>query len=425
MEKLTFTLKQHTPMLHFQASQQGATLRASDVKPRFDRWLVQTAFNGKFEDCKEYLVGYDPKKPNELRDKFNAGFRALNYKMRIVSERKGNIIPFSEFLGTDNPGKKKKQQNAPMYFGDKSGRTVELLNNTGSITLTINCFHDVLAEKIKENISEFFLKHNFGTRSSKGYGAFTVGNDMAVSRLYYDVEAKTYLDVLNEIDLIYKTMRSGINFGGVYFKSLMFSYAKSKNLRWDKKSIKESLLLPAEMENQSGKWRNPDVLTFRNGECDRADFRDAMGLSTNEKWCFYGMEVSKKKSSIDRFASPILCKPVKFPSSNKWRVHIFWSELPEEIYDKPISVNVAVDAKNRSNASGKVNPAFLYGPKELFKMKIPAQFKMSDYMDYIFKAKDGRYQVLIADQFSSGCRNRDISLKIQKIYDQLRKNYNK
>lgn len=425
MEKLTFTLKQHTPMLHFQASQQGTTLRASDVKPRFDRWLVQTAFNGKFEDCKEYLVGYDSKKPNDLRDKFKAGFRALNYKMHIESERGGRVIPFSDFLGTDNRGKKKYQQNAPMYFGDKSGRTVELLNNTGAITLTVNCFHEVLAQKIKDNISHFFLIHNFGTRASKGYGAFTVGNDVSESRLYYDVEAKSYLDVLNEVDLIYKTIRSGINFGGVYFKSLMFSYAKSKNLRWDKKSIKESLLLPREMNDQSTKWHNPDVLTFRNAESDRADFRDALGLSTNEKWSYYGMVVSKKKSSIDRFASPILFKPVKLSSSNKWRVHIFWNELPEDIYDKQISVNVAVDAKNSSNTSGRVKDAYLHGPKRLFEMKIPSQFKMNDYIDFIFKATDGKYQVSIANQFSGGCRTKDIPLKIQKIYEQLRKNYNR
>ena len=421
MRKLTFTLKQHTPMLHFQASQQGATLRASDVKPRFDRWLVQTVFNGKFEDCREYLVGYDSKKPDELRDKFRSGFRALNYNMHIVAGKDGQRIPFSQFIGTDASGKKK--YNAPMYFGDKTGNTVELLDNTGIITLTINCFHDVLAEKIKGNVSDFFLRHNFGTRSSKGYGAFTVGDDMYESRLYYETKGKSYLDVLNEIDLIYKTMRSGINFGGVYFKSLMFSYARSMNLRWDKKSIKESMLLPGEMKKQSGKWKNPDVLTFRNGKDDRADFRDALGLSTNENWSFYGVKISKKKSSIDRFASPILFKPVKLQSSNTWRVHIFWNELPDDIYDKTISVYVDEDEKNGFKMKGKVNPDVI--KQEIFKMKIPAQFKMDDYMDYIFKAKDGKYQVSIDKQFSEGCRNGGLSQKIQKIYGQLRKNYNR
>ena len=51
MKQLTFTLEQHTPMLHFHASQQGATLRATDVKPRFDRWLIEKVWKNDFDEC--------------------------------------------------------------------------------------------------------------------------------------------------------------------------------------------------------------------------------------------------------------------------------------------------------------------------------------------------------------------------------------
>lgn len=33
MNQLTAILKQHTPMIHFQHNESGATLRASEVKP--------------------------------------------------------------------------------------------------------------------------------------------------------------------------------------------------------------------------------------------------------------------------------------------------------------------------------------------------------------------------------------------------------
>ena len=104
-------------------------------------------------------------------------------------------------------------------------------------------------------------------------------------------------------------------------------------------------------------------------------------------------------------------------------MHIFWNELPDDIYDKTISVYVDEDEKNGFKMKGKVNPDVI--KQEIFKMKIPAQFKMDDYMDYIFKAKDGKYQVSIDKQFSEGCRNGGLSQKIQKIYGQLRKNYNR
>ena len=39
--KLEFTLKQHTPIIHFQSDQKGATLRATDLKPKLDRFLIE------------------------------------------------------------------------------------------------------------------------------------------------------------------------------------------------------------------------------------------------------------------------------------------------------------------------------------------------------------------------------------------------
>ena len=39
--KLKFTLKQHTPIIHFQHNQHGATLRASELKPKLDKFLMK------------------------------------------------------------------------------------------------------------------------------------------------------------------------------------------------------------------------------------------------------------------------------------------------------------------------------------------------------------------------------------------------
>jgi len=39
--KLEFTLKQHTPLIHFQSNQKGATLRATELKPKLDKFLIE------------------------------------------------------------------------------------------------------------------------------------------------------------------------------------------------------------------------------------------------------------------------------------------------------------------------------------------------------------------------------------------------
>jgi hypothetical protein len=38
MAKLIVKLEQHTPLIHFQHTQDGATLRATEFKPRFDKF---------------------------------------------------------------------------------------------------------------------------------------------------------------------------------------------------------------------------------------------------------------------------------------------------------------------------------------------------------------------------------------------------
>ena len=39
--KLTATLESQSPMIHFQARETGAVLRASEVKPKLDRFLIK------------------------------------------------------------------------------------------------------------------------------------------------------------------------------------------------------------------------------------------------------------------------------------------------------------------------------------------------------------------------------------------------
>jgi len=67
MHKLTIYLCQQTPLLHFQHQQAGATLRATEVKPKLDKFLIRQAFNNDFELYKHLLQGYKGESQEKMK----------------------------------------------------------------------------------------------------------------------------------------------------------------------------------------------------------------------------------------------------------------------------------------------------------------------------------------------------------------------
>lgn len=195
MIQLEFKLEQQTPLLHFQHTQQGATLRATEVKPRFDRWLVQKVWNNQFHSCKTFLVGYDPNDPDALQDKFADGYRALNYKMRIEP---GNDLS-DQVVMKQNPAQRKGNPILHPLLGTPMETTSNYPSNTQSVIMSniggrlpeevvnfsLYDYVDVhmavkdpdLADALKTNFKDFILSVNFGNRKSKGFGSFIVVDD--------------------------------------------------------------------------------------------------------------------------------------------------------------------------------------------------------------------------------------------------------
>ncbi|HIC77953.1 MAG TPA: hypothetical protein EYP02_02105, partial [Sulfurovum sp.] len=84
--KLEFSLKQHTPLIHFQSEQFGATLRATELKPKLDRFLL------------EHVKGI-PFKEN------TNGHRSLDYKVKVeVDKSKSTPIDKRDPLFFGNMG---------------------------------------------------------------------------------------------------------------------------------------------------------------------------------------------------------------------------------------------------------------------------------------------------------------------------------
>lgn len=193
METLKVTLKQHTPLIHFQSGQYGATLRASEVKPKLDRFILAKLGNGDYEIGKiiakdnGWLIG-------------NGVHRALNYKMKI--ENGERLIDVS--LNVKKKNNKYTTADFPLLLSNMGGQESadDLVNLVmyKNVTWTIITDNLLLHERLKEQIPYFVMNCNFGQRANKGFGSFSVTKiqntpiDSTGTDPYYIAEDTSCLD---------------------------------------------------------------------------------------------------------------------------------------------------------------------------------------------------------------------------------------
>lgn len=423
MYQLKFTLKQHTPIIHFQHDQVGATLRATEVKPKLDRFILmklgREADNTLTDNDAIYKKGKEVANSNGwLIDKDKG---ALDYKMRVEPNHKSP----TEI--------QKGHGNSPMYFANMgnaenfkhfkySDEDIECVIST--FNLKTGSEKITLSKYIESNIYEFFFQNNFGTRQSKGYGSFEVINIINSEnftknkQFNYKIELKNvteWNEAMLQIAYFYKALRSGFNLinkpqynnnpydsskasqqinttSYYYLKPIIFLFAKERGYQWDKKTIKETYLndeyayrRPTNSEKKDrrlnlsnndkieelsfkkhiAKYQNSEILNISSlvGKNDCLyDFKDLLGLSSEESWRSYGKTFVKENvrntsisasinpyskndpNKIERFKSPIFFKVQKEQSG--YVVYIILNDVPDEYIGSKYSVS---PKKERSN----------------------------------------------------------------------------
>jgi len=264
MYKLTFTLKQHTPLIHFQHDQDGATLRATEVKPKLDRYIIEMLTNleahkanEKFKICTTKKI----KEGNRIIDnpKFNQTWfelligenndhLALDYKISI----KANDQVISYLKSTEN---RNGIQN-PLYFANMGDSASKHYSDTKSLDFIVNTFNEGIFNILSEElVCRFFLLNNFGSRQSKGLGSFfpIKTNDKPVlinpsdllPQNTYWIEVNTNNDdqIFSTIDFFWKWLKSGINYQNCYKDSLLKLFlSQNTTYKWEKRRVKELFL---------------------------------------------------------------------------------------------------------------------------------------------------------------------------------------
>lgn len=364
MNKLTFTLEQHTPLIHFQPDQQGATLRASEVKPKLDRFIIEKLCGGLYENG----IKIAREKGWILKKNDNP---SLNYKLKIVGNDNlfnSKVEPTSPFFGNIKVDEEKKKKLS--YF-----KTLSFYFTSDNSILK-----DIMFE---EYLNEFLFLNNFGSRNTKGFGSFTLipkntaysenvrNNRLAEFYKYsFVIENANYKDVFYSIDLFNKIVRSGYNINGLYIKALSYFYAESKGWQWDKRSIKEKFPQLVSTNNTTKFNYTSNSLIGGN----LPFIRGILGLGTNQSWGSKILHIIDEKKEYERYASPIHFKPV-LNEDKSITVFFDWIDKKNGVWGKTFTHYVD-DNQN-----------------DLLNLTVPNRndFKPEEFMEFISKASPRQF----------------------------------
>lgn len=397
---LSFTLQQHTPLLHFQHEQAGATLRPTEVKAKLDRYLWKMAWQDGFDKGKSFLVGYTPNREKELRERFEGEekFRALDYKIGF-SARDTRADPVPERM--------------PLYFGNmaKEGEVKKekhLVMAQAGVKGSIASTDFELIGLIALHIPAFFQAENFGTRQNKGFGSFQLTHLDGLqvpfskpSRYHFRVSDGSERSLWEHIDLLYRCLRSGINLKGggqsdkLYFKSLLFQYAKTQGHQWDKRKIRLDLFGNHPQFRQLENKRDDPEGTVQYKQGPPMLYRDMLGLSSAQSWFSYRATVTKKASEreIDRYKSPVTFKPFRQPNGG-WAVYIIPHTIPEEMK------NAAFEVESEGRKTTLVTPEFNLDAYLKFAFGYFRERSVEDYIGEHTAPREARIIQNIFDQLS-------------------------
>jgi hypothetical protein len=328
--KVEFKLKQYTPIIHFQSDQKGATLRATELKPKFDSFLL--ALNNRII------------KPS----KGPKGELYFDYKIKITSENL-DIKPIEQY-----------NKFPPLYFARDKKQF-----STAKLTVEFISFNDQLISLIKSEFPKFLAITNFGSRSSKGYGSFWDDKTMpsafvSFAKQYYPkiykLEQKVKPDTWEKIvGDFYKLVKIGNNHGG-YKKAYLWEYFAQKGIRWEKRQIKKEFpsLAYSPKGNQPIDVQNPKDENYR-------FIRALLGLAGHYEFKIPSKEtvtITCKDETFKRMRSPIEFKVIND------MVYLLCNEHYKKLYGKSFSFSYKGKAFN------------IIAPKK-------DEFDLYQFMDYL------------------------------------------
>ena len=330
--QLKYKLVQQTPMIHFQHDQKGATLRATEVKPKLDKFIIEK-MGGKEKVPENWFIG---------------DTQALNYKMRICAYGKQDLKPVG--IKTDYD----------IFYGNMGSEKDKFKAITGDAEITFICFVSELKHYINDVIAEFFIISNFGTMQSKGFGSYIVdekdiSKDIIVQCLTEASGAECCYcfsagaSPFKDIKTLYGVMKSGYNINKEYQRSYLFEYCHNEyKMGNEKAAMKKFEISPYDFydgelepvrhpENKKAHWDQSShpymYVRALLGVGETIEYIEKFTYGENKKgkmaWLIDGkVKVEIKSSTIERCASPIRFKIIN------GTVYMYANRINNDIFDK-------------------------------------------------------------------------------------------
>ncbi len=171
----------------------------------------------------------------------------------------------------------------------------------------------------------------------------------------------------------------------------MFAFDNSKGEKWDKYTIKNHFFEGGNLpENQ-------------------VDYRDWLGLSTEEMWGrrYNNQKITKEgNQGVERFASPLLFKPVRVSTGNQYKIYF----------------GVVTDQESLSKFSQTTVKVHLRGKPDL-ELRPATKFNFNEFLRFALEETDIEEHLLSFDRDNLNDTRywlyRDF---IQPIFSSIRKN---
>ena len=371
--KAVFSLESHTPLIHFENSN-ILGLRPTELKSKFDKFLI----NNDYVPSSKIITSDDGKK-------------YLKYKVKLK-----NIIKDIQQINRNN----RREETYPFYFGNMGNdyhngdKKLVFFEN---IDVEFFCLDKELLSIIKKRFEEFISITNFGTRQNKGYGSFYLDkeyDEKYIKGYKVFISNDDYKKAMNQVELFYKFLRSGINLprsNPFYTKPAIWKYFNEQGIVWEKKAIK-SHCFENQLHTQQQTHNYPDILV---DDGDEKIVRDLFGLSVAQDWKSYEVTVTKENQDIKRFKSPLMFKFIK--RANGYDVYIFKENRKEEKLEDFCGKSFVVNAGNCS-----------------FNLEV-AEFDLEIFLDWVYKRRRN-----LLSQLSSDTNTKEYSV-INKILNSLKR----
>ncbi|RMG59204.1 MAG: hypothetical protein D6722_22595 [Bacteroidetes bacterium] len=401
----TIPLEQHSPLIHFQAGQAAATLRATEVKARLDRFIHQDLREVDHTLYQAYLRLKDDLKQPLIPDATQKKPGASAYRMHISGEAESWYIPVAlmarrqqeptlKAMNARFPqaqGRMTILQRTPYFANadkikDEKWDEVRVAVMYKDVNLKLTSPFPKLLDFLEKVVPHVLARHNFGTRNNKGFGCFLPASEphavlRQIAHTWFDFDTKpgnqvsTFQSLFEYVNLLYSSLRSGINRPDrngntiFYFKSMLFLYFRDLGIQWDKKTIKQTYFNRIDQDHLYAHdlGNDPDYpLSFTHTE--KKLVRDLLGLASSQTWGRdYRNAIIEKShvgSEIARAKSPLWFKPVRSRDRKKITVYLGSFPLAQEYLGEEFSI-----------ANGRENR---------LKLSLPENFNIKKFLHFAF-----------------------------------------